>query len=123
MSMEKKIENEILDYLNRQPDVLAWKNNSTGIYDPKAKTFRKKSRFDINGVPDVLVLSKFGFFAIEVKTPETIGDASDEQKAFLRKAHRLGIPVSVCCSLSEAVIFWESIKNGSIVGRNEERWL
>lgn len=123
MTQEKKIENEILDYLNRQPDVLAWKNNSTGVYDPRAKSFRRKSKYDINGVPDILALSKFGFFVIEVKTPETIENVSDAQKAFLRKAHRLNTPVSVCCSLREAVIFWESIRDGSIVGRNEERWL
>jgi len=73
---EKIIENEILCWLQFFPHVFAWKNNTTGIYDPKKEKFRKLKGFNITGASDILgiVGQKGGgkMMAIEVKTPESI---------------------------------------------------
>lgn len=67
---EKEIEKAILQYLEWLPEVMAWKNQSTGLYDPIKKTFRKAhSKFVINGVSDILGMYKTRFLAIEVKRP------------------------------------------------------
>ena len=119
---EKQIENQILHFLNLQPKTFAWKNNSVGIFDPVNKNFRKKGRFNINGVSDILGVTDRQFFVIEVKDPKRKMNVSDEQKAFLRKISGLGHQAAVVCSLDEAVIFYGGIRDGSFVGRNENRW-
>ena len=67
---EKEIENSILEFLAFQ-NINAWKNNSTGIYDPRVKRFRKKTKYDRIGVSDILGILPDGLFlAIEVKKNE-----------------------------------------------------
>jgi hypothetical protein len=67
---EKQIENEILDYLNKEVGFF-FKHQSMGVYDANILRYRKKSAFDLNGVADILgVVTKdrLGrFVAIEVK--------------------------------------------------------
>lgn len=63
---EKTIENAILEYL-RGRGVFCWKNQSTGIYDPRKRSFRKPSKFHLNGVSDILGIFDGKFLAIEVK--------------------------------------------------------
>lgn len=80
---EKDIENAILDYLTLLPGTF-WKNNTTGIYDPAKKSFRRVGKFHRNGVADILGVMGDGsgrFVAIEVKT--MTGKLSDNQKKFL----------------------------------------
>lgn len=78
---EKQIENAILNYLSLVPGVY-WKNNSTGIYDPVKKTFRRTSRYHRNGVSDIIGVLPCGTICcIEVKTEK--GRLSDNQKTFL----------------------------------------
>lgn len=89
---EKEVENLILEYLWSK-GIYAWKNQSTGVYDPTKKVFRKsKSKFQINGVSDILgILDGGRLLAIEVKkpvknsrTPERLYNiASDDQKKFI----------------------------------------
>jgi hypothetical protein len=67
---EKQIENQILTYL-RNKGIFVWKNQSTGVFDPTKKVFRKSSNpHHISGVSDILGILKDGrFLAIEVKKP------------------------------------------------------
>jgi len=67
-SLEKPIENAILAYLNFS-GILAWKNQTVGIYDPVKKIYRKsRNIYHISGVSDILgVLPDGIFLAIEVK--------------------------------------------------------
>lgn len=68
---EKDIENAILRYLEVVPGCFAWKNQSTGLYDPSKGIFRKaKSKYLINGVSDILGVYRGRMLAIEVKTPQ-----------------------------------------------------
>lgn len=67
---EKQIENSILDYLSLIPNCFAWKNQTTGLYDPTKKVFRKShSKHLINGVSDILGIYQGKMLAIEVKRP------------------------------------------------------
>lgn len=95
---EKQIENQILMYLYIKR-IFAWKNQSTGIYDPKKKIFRKPmNRFHINGVADILgILPDGKLLAIEVKTPTN--KPTECQKAFLEKAKELGAIAFVARSI------------------------
>ena len=72
MTIEKEVENNILQWLSYLPSGFFRKNNSTGIYDSKAKVFRKQmNKFAINGVSDILGIHKGYFIAIEVKAPNS----------------------------------------------------
>tara|TARA_B100000809_G_C14792398_1_gene407135 strand:+ start:26 stop:367 length:342 start_codon:yes stop_codon:yes gene_type:complete len=79
---EKEIENSILDYLQTQKGFF-WKNNTVGVYDPVKKTFRRPTKYCINGVADILgVIPPDGkLVAIEVKSKK--GRVSKNQEAFL----------------------------------------
>ena len=79
---EKEIENLILEWLNHSGKGFFWKNQSTGVYDPSKKVFRKSyNKYHIKGVSDILGVSKSGkFIAIEVKTPKTKNAKSKSRK-------------------------------------------
>jgi hypothetical protein len=80
---EKQIENEILVFLELS-GAFAWKNQTTGIYDPKIKAFRRKmNRFHLNGVADILGIWQGKPLAIEVKTEK--GRLTDRQTSFLSR--------------------------------------
>lgn len=79
---EKDIENQILEYLSLK-NIFAFKVEKTGIYDPTKGVFRKKkSKYNINGISDILgILPNGKFIAIEVKSK--YGILSLEQSLFL----------------------------------------
>lgn len=69
---EKIIETTILDYLNAKR-IFAWKNQSTGVFDPSKNVFRKSRNIHaINGVSDILGIHEGRMLAIEVKTPKAL---------------------------------------------------
>jgi len=82
MLLEKQIENNILMFL-REIGIIAWKNQTVGIYDAKAKAYRKSNNvFHRKGVSDILgILPDGRFLAIEVKSK--VGRPSPEQLKFI----------------------------------------
>jgi hypothetical protein len=81
---EKVIENEILEFLWLK-GVYCWKNQTVGIWNAKTNGYRKKSKYQINGVSDILGILKNGvFFAIEVKTLVPKKYPSKEQREFIK---------------------------------------
>jgi len=97
-TLEKKIENAILTYLSFLPDCFAWKNNTTGIYDPTTGKWRKtKNRFAINGVADILGVYKGRALAIEVKAPgkKATKDQVDFLDTFSKNGGLCGVATSV----------------------------
>ena len=86
---EKLIENSILDNLNIIPECFAFKVNTTGVYDPRKRVFRKNNNPHIhNGTSDILGTYKGRFFAIEVKAG--YAKPSDKQKLFLKRIEQNG---------------------------------
>jgi len=104
---EKAIETSILRYLNTLPGGFFWKNNQTGVWDPKRKVFRKsKNIYAINGVADILGCYHGKFIAIEVKSEK--GRLSDSQKRFIENIEKVGGIAFVARGAKEAA---EKIKN------------
>ena len=81
---EKQIERAILDHLNTWAGCFAWKNQSTAVWDPKKRLFRKPSKYQISGVSDIICLTSNGIAVfIEVKSKK--GRISKDQELFLDK--------------------------------------
>lgn len=99
---EKLIEKSILIYLSTIPECFAWKNNSTGVYDPVKKVFRRPiSPFLINGVSDIIGIYKRHPLYIEVKAPGKEKDVSVNQKVFLTKVAQMGAIAFVASSVEQ----------------------
>lgn len=70
---EKQIESLILEWLNLQSDIFAFKVNTLGVFDPTRGIFRtNKNPFLHNGTSDIIGVCKGYFFALEVKTPKEL---------------------------------------------------
>src|SRR5579863_661557 len=110
---EKQLETQILDWLNYQPNVFAFKVNTTGIFDPVRKVFRTiKNKHIHKGTADILGLTLGKFFAIEVKTKQTLRAAKINPKArdcsqddFLRRVVSRGGYALKTSSLEDVVQF------------------
>jgi len=107
--LEKDLENEALELLNSL-GIFAWKNQSTGIFDPKLGHYRASNNpFHIKGTSDILGIIERPdstgeihgvMLAIEMKRPLVNGKprtqeqlykmASEEQRAFIKKIQRSG---------------------------------
>lgn len=98
---EKDIENAILAALQTVKGCKAWKNQSVGIYDPTKKSFRRRSRYQIKGVSDILGIYKGKMICLEVKTKK--GRLSPEQKSFLEEMQALGAFTACVRSVPEAL--------------------
>lgn len=101
---EKQIQNAILDYLTTRKDVYCWQNSSQGVYDPRAKAFRKPGRHFVPGVADILGLFSAGplsgcLLAIEVKTDK--GRLTPHQEQFLETILKCGGIAFVARSITE----------------------
>lgn len=76
----------ILDYLAIK-QIVAWRNNTTGMYDEKRKAYRTNS--GRNGISDILGILPGGrFLAVECKAGR--GMLSPEQVEFQRDIIRAG---------------------------------
>jgi len=108
---EHEVQTSILHYLNMQPDVFAWRYNSSGIY--RDGKWHKKVGFDIKGVSDILgILYPYGItLAIEVKKPgSTYAAVTKEQKAFINKINEMGGAATWASSLEAAALFLEDVR-------------
>jgi hypothetical protein len=74
-----------LQYLHLQ-DILAWRSNNTGVFDPGRKCFR--SFRGLKGVSDILGILGGRLLAVETKRPGSCPTA--EQQAFLDEVNRRG---------------------------------
>ena len=86
---EKEIEYLILDWLNSIVGCFAFKINTTGIYDPTKRTFRKNMNPHVHrGTCDIIGEYKGRFFAIEVKAGYQ--KPNDNQHLFMRRIRANG---------------------------------
>jgi hypothetical protein len=100
---EKIIENAILEYLWMK-GVFCWKQQTIGVYDSKKKTYRKRSKFQLAGISDILgILPNGTFFAIEVKTFEPKKYASPDQKEFIKKVNECFGAAFVARSIDDVI--------------------
>ena len=105
---EFTIETEILEWLNCQKGVFAFKVETGGYYDKKKGFFRKrKSKFNIKGTPDIIGIKSGKFFAIECKSLK--GQITSHQERFLNHVILMGGKAAVCRSISEANQFLSTV--------------
>ncbi len=65
--LERDVQRAVLEYLAWRK-IFAWRNQTTGIYDPRRGVFRAGQT--LRGVPDVLgILPDGRFLGVEVKRP------------------------------------------------------
>ena len=118
---EKQLENLILDYLNFR-GCFAWKNQTTGIYDPTRKAFRRPfNKHHVKGIPDIIGMTRGAMFTIEVKAPLKSGNKrkpeslfkllSDEQKEYFRKSKFFGVPHLVTDNIDDVKDFISCLQN------------
>jgi len=87
--LEQDIKNAILAWLFMQKNCYVWPNDSTGIFDPVKKIYRKKhSKYHRIGISDILGIWNGRPLAIEVKRPK--GVVSPEQRVFLNEFNKHG---------------------------------
>lgn len=97
---EQRIKNEILSYLSSLGNAFFFPIDSTGIYDPVKKVFRRKnSIYHIRGVSDILGVYAGKPVAIEVKSK--VGVVSDYQKNFIQRFIQAGGVAIVARSLDD----------------------
>lgn len=84
VSPEAKLKREICEFLENEPTLKFWINESVGVRGRK-----KNSRFQKNGVPDILGYWGGRFFAVEVKAPG-VKARNEEQLAFVRDVNLSG---------------------------------
>lgn len=97
---EMEIQNSILEFL-RFKKVFAWRQNNGGVYDERRKIYRRKSRFELKGVSDIVgVLNDGRFLAIEVKKSAR-AKVSKEQLAFIDAVNSLGGLAFVAWSIEQ----------------------
>lgn len=95
---EKELENQILDWL-KSVGVMAWKNQSVGIFDQKRGIYRKpNNKHHIKGTSDILGIMPNGqFLAIECKAPLK-NPRSDERLFVLASPEQQDFILRVCKS-------------------------
>jgi len=100
---EKMLENSIMEYLQARPDTTAWKQENIGTYDPRKKTYRKRGKYQMEGVADVM-----GFYRAEVRIYQLFieikqpgASLSDAQVAFLWMCYQHGALAMCVTSVDE----------------------
>lgn len=82
---EIDIQNSIMELLIFQ-GINAWRNPNTTVFDKTKGQFRRRSKYERSGVPDILgILPDGKFLGIEVKKNEKEKPSKD-QVAFLEQA-------------------------------------
>ncbi|HLN19159.1 MAG TPA: VRR-NUC domain-containing protein [Patescibacteria group bacterium] len=95
---EIKIQREICEWLEER-GVFFWRNNSVGLFDPFMNRYRKKGRFEIIGISDILAVIGGRFVAIEVKSKT--GKPTPSQLIFMDKVNKSGGLAFVARSVEE----------------------
>lgn len=99
---ESDIQKAILDYCAYHPNLVAWRNPTTGVWDASRKIFRTAAPGS-KGAPDIIgIIKPWGLFlGCEVKTPARRKAITPEQVAFLERICKGGGLGFLACSLDE----------------------
>lgn len=116
---EKQIESQILEWMNYQSGIFAFKINTVGVFDPIKKIYRKnKNPFLIQGTSDILACVDGSFVAIEVKTKKTINQLLNPKKEnhlnqlnFLNKVNKVGGYAIAVSSLENVISFIKKLRS------------
>ena len=104
--LEKDIQREICDWLFAQ-GYFFWRSNNVPIFDKKRMAFRALPKYTPRGLPDIMIIEKGKFIALEVKVPD-FWKYTDAQKAIKEKIIDNGGYYFLVTSLDEAKNYMES---------------
>lgn len=96
------IQTQILEYLRLKENqglLYYTRLNSTGVFDPTKKVFRRPSPHQKHGIPDIMVIKDNKVIFLECKSD--IGKQSEYQKGFEEVCKQNIIPYYVVRSLDE----------------------
>jgi len=109
---EQQIKNAILDYIRLFPRKgFAWSQYNGGIFDPRFGNYKKKNKYQRNGVPDIVGIWARRPLFIEVKT--ATGKVSEDQAYFIQQAIEHGAIAFVARSFQEAQRVLDSVDASS----------
>jgi hypothetical protein len=86
--------------------VFCWRNNSTGLFDAQRGTFRRKGRFEMLGVSDIIGIHHGRFLAIEVKRKG--GKLTPAQQVFIQEVSLRDGMAAVVFSFEDFKDWWET---------------
>lgn len=117
--LETEIQNQICNYLVFRTDLYFWVCQTTGIYDPTRKAFRKKNPFAVKGASDIIVILTVNGLAypvfLEVKRPKgksvQKGYLKPEQKEFQANVEKHGALYYVVRSVEDVCIALSNAKD------------
>lgn len=67
--LEKDIQREICDYL-AENNYFFWRSNNIPVFDRNKNKFRALPKYTPRGLPDIIIIYKGYFIALEVKIPD-----------------------------------------------------
>lgn len=104
--LEKEIQNEILEWLSKR-ELLFWRCNNVPVFSRSndgVKRFRSLPKYTPKGLPDIMIIHRREFIALEVKRPG--GKIRAEQFEFGDKVMKNGGHYFIVTSLKEVVDIW-----------------
>lgn len=100
---ETDIQKQVCDYLELKGHFF-WRQNTTPIYDPTRKVFRKMPKYSMKGVADIICFDKTGTgiaIFLEIKKPKTY--QSSDQKEFQKKCESVGAEYYIIRKLEDVI--------------------
>lgn len=97
---EVDIQNTICQYLELKKHIF-WRSNTTPIYDPTRKTFRRMPKYAVKGVSDIILLKDGKAYFLEVKRKGCSQSLS--QKEFEAMVRRGGAEYEIVRSVEDII--------------------
>lgn len=96
---EAEVQNAVCEYLERKRRFF-WRQNTTGLYDPIKKSFRKMPKYAMKGVADVIVITDGGY-AVFLEIKRQGEKLRPEQKVFQELCNKVGAEYHVITSVDQ----------------------
>jgi penicillin-binding protein-related factor A (putative recombinase) len=90
--------------------MMAWRNNTVGVYDPILKIHRKQPKYTMKGASDIFMLYKGTFVAMEVKRIKNSSPVSEDQIKFIERINDNGGMACVVRSVADAAEIVRQLK-------------
>ena len=98
--LEKDIQREICDWLFKK-EFFFWRSNNVPVFDKGRMQFRALPKYTPRGLPDIMIIFKGKFIALEVKVPD-FWKYTEDQKLIKSKIVDNGGSYHLVTSLNQA---------------------
>lgn len=101
LQKEGDIQSSICEYLFDVKHYFGWRQNTTPVYDPTVKVFRRMPKYSLKGVADIILVIESRAVFLEVKRAKTY--QSVDQKEFQRLCEENGAEYHVVRSVDDVI--------------------